>query len=188
MQASQHTPPYLFYIVAHDIILLSGVKHSYGIYYFYFIFYSNFYSSATCEELFNLWHAKAQNFIERSFGVIKWQFKILVILPEMYKHGYSLHLWWFTTSFMNGILSKSLIYYLHLMIILIWLRTLDSWQQSIQDKQRKGRSMQDMISAEGTLGKKHVNLNLLSLITQYYEIKLFAIFHGIKYNNKGIKV
>ena len=82
MQASQHTPPYLFYIVAHDIILLSGVKHSYGIYYFYFIFYSNFYSSATCEELFNLWHAKAQNFIERSFGVIKWQFKILVILPE----------------------------------------------------------------------------------------------------------
>ena len=48
--------------------------------------------------------------------------------------------------------------------------------------------MQDMISAEDILGKKHVNLNLLSLITQYYEIKLFAIFHGIKYNNKGIKV
>ena len=50
--------------------------------YITFIFYSNFYSSATCEELFNLQHAKVQNVIERSFGIIKWQFKILVILPE----------------------------------------------------------------------------------------------------------
>ena len=61
--------------------MLSGVKHSYGILLlFYFLF--KFYSSATCKELFNFQHAKAQNVIERSFGVIKWQFKILVILPE----------------------------------------------------------------------------------------------------------
>ena len=40
------------------------------------------YRPATWEELFNLWRARAQNIIERAFGVIKWHFKILVIPPE----------------------------------------------------------------------------------------------------------
>ena len=42
----------------------------------------NVFSPGTSEELFNLQHAKAQNVFERSFGVIKQQFKILIILPE----------------------------------------------------------------------------------------------------------
>ena len=75
----------LFNIVAHDIILLSGVVHSYSMYYYYTIFYYFLlivFSPAKCEELFNLRHAKAQNVIERSFGVIKRWFKILIIPPE----------------------------------------------------------------------------------------------------------
>ena len=71
MLGSLLAPPSLFHIVAHNIILLSGVMHSYGMYYYYIIFYHFLLivcSPATCEELFNLWHAKAQNVIERSFG------------------------------------------------------------------------------------------------------------------------
>ena len=85
MLGSLLAPPSLFHIMAHDIILLSGVVHSYSMYYYSIIFYYfllTFFSSATHEELFNLWHAKAQNVIERSFGVIKQQFKILIIPPE----------------------------------------------------------------------------------------------------------
>ena len=38
----------------------------------YFLLFSiNFFSPATCEELFNLQHAKAQNVIKRLFGVLK---------------------------------------------------------------------------------------------------------------------
>ena len=54
--------------------------HSYGMYFYYFLL--NFYSPATCEELFNFQHPKAQNVIERSFGVVKWWFKFLVIPAE----------------------------------------------------------------------------------------------------------
>ena len=34
------------------------------------------------EELFNLWHAQAQNVVECIFGVLKCQFHILLISPE----------------------------------------------------------------------------------------------------------
>jgi hypothetical protein len=33
-------------------------------------------------ELFNLWHAQAQNVIERIFGVLKRKFQILHLAPE----------------------------------------------------------------------------------------------------------
>ena len=78
MLGSLLVPPSLFHIMAHNIIFLSGVVHSYGMYYYSIIFFS----PATHEELFNLQHAKAWNVIERSLGVIKQQFKILIILPE----------------------------------------------------------------------------------------------------------
>ena len=34
------------------------------------------------EELFNLWHAQARNVVEHIFGVLKCQFRILLIGPE----------------------------------------------------------------------------------------------------------
>ena len=51
---------------------LSGWGHAqlqYVLLFYYFLLF--FFSPATHEELFNLWHAKAQNVIERLFGEIK---------------------------------------------------------------------------------------------------------------------
>jgi hypothetical protein len=41
------------------------------------------FSPVNAEELFNIWHAMAQNVIEQIFGVLKWCFHILVCPPEV---------------------------------------------------------------------------------------------------------
>jgi len=44
------------------------------------------YSPVNLEELFNLCHTMAQNVIERIFSVLKWQFQILIVPPELDMH------------------------------------------------------------------------------------------------------
>ena len=46
------------------------------------IIYSNFVRPSNAKELYNLCHASARNVIERIFGILKWCFHILLLVPE----------------------------------------------------------------------------------------------------------
>ena len=98
----------------------------------------------------------------------------------------------FTISFSNGILLKLWIYFPHLMTILIWLKTLGSWQQCIWDKQRKKRPMWDIIKLQKICGMiirgylEKCELFCCHWATQYYEIQTFTFFQ-IQQQNKDMR-
>ena len=64
-------------------------------------------------------------------------------IPWMYRQGYFLHLWQFTTVSSKGIPLRLLTYFLPLMMESM-LKIMVSWQQNIQGRQRKTEPMLDV--------------------------------------------